>query len=208
MSLHQEFAMLKEYASGIGKKKEVYPKGRLPKGQFLTKIFPTLDLGTQPDIDMNKWKLKISGLVKKPLELSLEDLKKLGTKNYSEDFHCVTKWSKFDVKWTGIPIKEIIKFSKPNKEWKFLIQYGKDGYSTNVPREDVEKENVFLAFELEGKPIPREHGYVRLIIPHLYGWKTSKFLKEIEFSEIDKPGYWETRGYNNHGDVSKEERYS
>jgi DMSO/TMAO reductase YedYZ molybdopterin-dependent catalytic subunit len=208
MSLNQEFAILKEYVSGIGKKKEVYEKGRLPKGQFLTKIFPTLDLGTQPEIDMNKWKLKISGLVKKPLEISLEELKKLNVKNYSEDFHCVTKWSKFDVKWMGVPIKEIIKFAKPNKEWKFLIQYGKDGYSTNVPREDVERENVFLAFELEGKPIPREHGYVRLIIPHLYGWKTSKFLLEIEFSEIDKPGYWETRGYNNHGDVSKEERYS
>ena len=84
----------------------------------------------------------------------------------------------------------------------------KDNYSTNVPREDVERDDVFLAFELEDKPIPREHGYIRLIIPHLYAWKTSKFLTEIEFSEKDKPGFWEVRGYNNHGDAFKEERYS
>lgn len=179
---------------------------RLPPGQHLTPLFPVLDLGIQPEMDLKNWKLEIiSG--KKELKLSLEDLEKLGVKQYTEDFHCVTTWSKFDVKWTGIPFKKIIEFVKPNK-WKFLIQYGRDGYSTNVPREDVERENVFLAFELDGKPIPKEHGYVRMIIPHLYAWKTSKFLYKLEFSETDKPGFWEVRGYNNHGDAFKEERYS
>lgn len=181
---------------------------RLPPGQHWTPGFPVLDLGIQPEIDMKTWKLEITGLVKKPLYLSLDNLKKLGVKNYTDDLHCVTSWSKADVKWTGIPIKKILEYVKPTPNWKHLIQYGKDDYSTNVPREDVERDNVFLAFELEGKPIPREHGYVRLIIPHLYFWKTSKFLTKLEFSEKDKPGFWEVRGYNNHGDAFKEERYS
>lgn len=179
---------------------------RLPPGQHLTPLFPVLDLGIQPEMDLKTWKLEIIDN-KKELKLSLEDLKKLGVKQYTEDFNCVTTWSKFDVKWTGIPFKKIIELVKPDK-WKFLIQYGRDGYSTNVPREDVEKENVFLAFELDGKPIPKEHGYIRMIIPKLYAWKTSKFLYKLEFSEVDKPGFWEVRGYNNHGDAFKEERYS
>ena len=180
---------------------------RLPSGQHLTSGFPVLDLGVQPEIDLQTWKLEIGGMVEKPCSPSLEQLKRLGTQSYTEDFHCVTSWSKFDVRWTGIPIKAIIDLVKPKNDWKHLIQYGKDGYSTNVPREDVERKNVFLAFELDGKPIPREHGYVRLIIPHLYAWKTSKFLTRLEFSITDKPGFWEVRGYHNHGDAFKEERY-
>ncbi len=189
-----------------GKHKQI--EGRLPAGQRLTPLFPVLDLGIQPEMDLKTWKLEVTDLVKKQLNLSLEELKKLGIMKYTEDFHCVTTWSKFDVNWTGIPFKKIVEFIKPDNKWKFLIQYGKDGYSTNVPREDLEKEDVFLAFELDGKPIPKEHGYIRIIIPHLYGWKGSKFLYKIEFSEIDKPGFWEVRGYNNHGDAFKEERYS
>lgn len=180
---------------------------RLPPGQKLTTGFPVLDLGIQPEININDWKLKFSGL-NKLVELSLNELKKLGIQHYTKDFHCVTSWSKFDVKWTGIPFKKILEFVKPLPDWKFLIQHGKDGYSTNVPREDVERDDVFLAFELNGKPISREHGCVRLIIPHLYGWKASKFLIELEFSKVDKPGFWEVRGYHNHGDAFKEERYN
>ena len=149
---------------------------KLPPGQNLAKGFPVLDLGVQPDIDLKAWKLKVSGLVKKHIELSIEDLKKLGVQHYSKDFHCVTTWSKLEVQWTGIPFKKIIELAKPDPKWKFLIQYGKDGYSTNVSREDVERDDVFLAFELDDKPILKEHGIVRLIIPHLYGWKGSKFL--------------------------------
>ena len=180
---------------------------RLPPGQRLVNNFPVLDLGIQPEIQFSTWKLKISGLVEKPLELSLDDIKRLGVKEYAADFHCVTGWSKFGVKWKGVPIKKIINLAKPDPKWKHVIQYGKDNYSTNVPRIDVERDDVFLVFELDGKPIPREHGYVRSIIPHLYAWKTSKFLTELEFSKEDKPGFWEVRGYNNHGDAFKEERY-
>lgn len=181
---------------------------RLPPGQHTTSGFPVLDLGVQPEIDLKTWTLEIVGEVKNPGKYSLEELKKLGTQKYAKDFTCVTSWSKFDTHWTGIPIKKILDLVQPTKKWNHLIQYGKEGYTTNVPREDVERDDVFLAFELDGKPIPKEHGYIRLVIPHLYAWKTSKFLVKLEFSEVDKPGYWEVRGYNNHGDIWKEERYS
>lgn len=187
-------------------KHEVHP-GRTPPGQRLVQGFPIMDLGFQPEMNIDTWKLKISGLVPKQMELSLEDLKKLGTQSYTKDFHCVTTWSKLDVHWTGIPFKKMLEFIHPDPSWRHLIQYGADEYSTNVPREDVERDDVFLAFELEGKSITPEHGYIRLIIPHLYGWKTSKFLTGLEFSLTDKPGFWEIRGYHNHGDAFKEERY-
>ncbi len=181
---------------------------RLPPGQHLVTNFPVLDLGAQPEMKIREWKLKISGVVKKPVEVSLEEIKKLGVREYTADFHCVTGWSKFDVRWRGIPFRKIIELARPDPSWKHLIQYGKDNYSTNVPREDIDRDDVCLVFELDGKPIPREHGYVRLIIPHLYAWKTSKFLTGLEFSKEDKPGFWEVRGYHNHGDALKEERYS
>ena len=181
---------------------------RVPPGQHLTSGFPILDLGVKPEMDMNAWKLEINGIVEKPGAYSLEQLKKIGVQNYTKDFHCVTSWTKLDVKWTGIPMKKILEFVKPGKEWKYLIQYGRDDYTTNVPREDVENDDCFLAFELDGRSIAREHGYVRLIIPHLYGWKTSKFLFKLEFAAEDRKGFWEQRGYHNHGDVWKEERYS
>lgn len=200
---------VKEHLLNLFRKKgksEIHA-GRVPPGQHLTQGFPIMDLGVSPNMDLSTWKLKISGLVKRPLEPSLNELKKLGVQSYTKDFHCVTTWSKLDVHWTGIPFKKITEFAQPSLNWKHLIQYGADEYSTNVPREDVEQEGVFLAFELDGKPIPKEQGYVRLIIPHLYGWKASKFLTALEFSATDKPGFWEVRGYHNHGDAFKEERY-
>lgn len=180
---------------------------RLPPGQHWTPGFPVLDLGIQPEMHMNTWKLKIIGLAQEQ-ELSLADLKKLGPVKVVQDFNCVTSWSRKDVSWTGIPLKKIIQKVKPDPSWKFLIQYGTDNYTTNVPRKDVERDDVFLVYELDGKPIPKEHGYVRLLIPQLYAWKTSKFLAKLEFSAKDKPGFWEVRGYNNHGDAFKEERYA
>ncbi len=191
-------------------KPEFAQKGpsRLPSGQRWTSGFPVLDLGVKPEMDMSNWTLEIVGEVERPGKYNLMDLKKLGVLQYTKDFHCVTTWSKQDVVWSGISFLAIAEMVGAKKIWNHLIQYGSDGYSTNVPRVDVEFEDVFLAFELEGKPIPREHGYVRLIIPHLFAWKTSKFLIRLEFSIVDKPGFWEVRGYHNRGNAFLEERYS
>lgn len=185
---------------------------RLPPGQrLLTEPdnFPVLDLGVQPDYNEETFQLQISGLVDKPVTLSLSQIKEMPATDLSADFHCVTRWSKFDVKWKGVAWSEIEKLVSPQSEAKYIIQYGLDGYTTNVPLEDMRKPNVILAYELYGRPLPKEHGApIRMIIPHLYGWKGSKFLTGIEFVAEDAPGFWEVRGYHNHGDPWTEERYS
>ena len=144
MSLNQRWIKAKETIAETlkGTHHEQLQDKRLPPGQHWTPGFPVLDLGIQPEMDMKTWKLKISGLAKEQ-ELSLADLKKLGPQKVVQDFHCVTSWSKKDVQWTGIPLKKILQKVKPDPSWKFLIQYGADNYSTNVPREDVEHDDVF-----------------------------------------------------------------
>jgi len=179
---------------------------KLPRGQYETRDMPIMYLYPFPAMDMKKWKLKITGLVDKEVSLSLAELKKLGTCEYTKDIHCVTTWSKLGVKWRGIPLKKILDYIKPKNDWRFLIQHSVDGYTTNIPRKDIEGEEVFIAYEMDGKPISREHGYIRIIIPHLYGWKSAKYLTTLEFAKSDKPGFWEERGYHNHGRVDQEER--
>jgi len=185
------------------------PNERVPPGQHLSsKDFPVLDLGIRPKMNLNTWKLQIHGAaIKKELSLSLAELKTLGVNHFTEDFHCVTTWSKLDINWTGIPFKAIINFVKPEPGWKFLIQTGADDYKTNAPRDVLEQDNVFLAFELNSNPIPPDHGIIRIIIPHLYGWKSSKFLTGIAFEFEDQPGFWEKSGYHNVAQVWSEERH-
>lgn len=182
---------------------------RLPPGQYLvTSSFPVLDLGVRPSWDEASYKLEITGLVEKPISLSLEELRQLPVKDFTADFHCVTRWSKYDIKWRGVEWAEIEKLVSPKPEARFVISSSLDGYSTNNSLGELQKPSVFLAFELEGKPLPADHGApLRVIIPHLYGWKGAKFLNKLEFVAYDEPGFWEVRGYHNHGDPWTEERY-
>ena len=190
---------------------------RLPPGQTETKGFPILDLGIRPSRDRYpKWTLEIRGKVKSPVTLTLDEVKNLdggpstgsGYK-ITADFHCVTRWSRYDLSWTGIPFAKIIELAKPDPLAKHLIFRSFEGYSTNVPLEELLKPNVIVAYELEGKEIPPEHGGpIRMIIPHLYGWKSANFLTVIEFKERDEPGFWEVRGYSNRARPWIEERYS
>ncbi|HLC58731.1 MAG TPA: sulfite oxidase-like oxidoreductase [Candidatus Nanoarchaeia archaeon] len=210
MKYNQSLIKSKEKIAKIfkDKKSKKNENERIPPGQYQTEKFPVLDLGIKPNFDSKTYKLKVSGLIEKEIEFTYDQILKMPSIELTEDFHCVTHWSKLDVKWKGVSFKEFLKIIKVKPNWKYLIQYGMDGYSTNVPREDLEKENVILAYELDGQPIPQEHGWpLRIIIPHLYGWKSSKFLNALKFVEKDEPGFWETRGYNNHGDIWKEERY-
>lgn len=155
------------------------------------------------------YRFEVTGLVENPISLTYEELKKLPKSEITADFHCVTKWSKFDVKWGGVLMKNILEIVKPKANAKFVIQYGLDGYTTNVPIEAIHKDNVILAYELYGRPLPREHGKpLRLIIPDLYAWKGSKFLTKLEFKEHDQLGFWEVRVYSNTANTWKEERYS
>jgi len=214
MPLKEEYISGKEKIARLfkGKKHEAVAGSRIPPGQHVIDEFRVLDLGVQPDFDPDSWKLKVYGLLEgnKEYEFSYDDILKIPPTGITADFNCVTSWTKFDIKWKGIAWRDFVNIVKPLPNWKYLIQYSLDGYSTNVPREDLEKdEKTILAYELEGKPLPREHGWpLRFIIPHLYGWKGAKFLKAIKFVEKDEPGFWETRGYNARGDIWKEERYS
>ena len=183
---------------------------RLPPGQVKTDRFPILDLGVRPTRDLYPmWKVTAEGLVEHPMEWKLDELRKLGEVDQTSDFHCVTRWSAYDLHWTGVPFASILEAVRPKPEVGHVIFHSFDGYTTNVSLEELNKPNVFVAFALEGKEIAPEHGGpVRMIIPQLYGWKSAKFLTMIRFVEEDEPGFWEVRGYNNHGDPWVEERYT
>ncbi len=204
--------IFKSKGIGLGNKVDIN-KNRLPPGQRLLNDpleFPILDLGVRPEFNRETYRFKVFGLVDNPIELSLDELiKNFKKSNLTLDFHCVTRWSKYDVNWGGVKLLDLLSVVKPQTNAKYLLQYGLDSYTTNVVLDEVSKDNVLLAYELDGKPLPLEHGApLRLIIPELYAWKGSKFLTALEFSDVDKSGFWEVRGYHNHGDPWLEERYS
>lgn len=192
---------------GFKPKREANPQ-RLPPGQYETKDFPVLSLGPTPHVYKNEWSLRITGLAK-PVEWNGEELLKLPPTHWTKDLHCVTKWSKFDTKWTGVLLDDIIKLVEISPDASHILAFSYDGYSTNLPLDEVINGQSMVAYKYEGADIPPEHGGpVRLLVPHLYFWKSAKWLNEIRFVSSDMPGFWETRGYNNHGDPWEEERYS
>jgi DMSO/TMAO reductase YedYZ molybdopterin-dependent catalytic subunit len=176
---------------------------RLPPGQHLTKDFPVLDLGVQPNLTQAEWSLSVAGQVRHPLKWSWTDLMALPQQEYRNDIHCVTAWSRYDV-----PMRALLEAVAPFATAKFLMLKSYDGYSTNVPLADVDRDDVFLGHTWNGAPLARDHGGpVRMVIPHLYFWKSAKWLRHITFMEKDQPGYWEARGYHMRGDPWAEERY-
>jgi DMSO/TMAO reductase YedYZ molybdopterin-dependent catalytic subunit len=182
---------------------------RLPKGQYLTEGFPVLSLGPTPKITPDEWSLEITGQVKNNLKWSYEEFNKLPKIDLKTDIHCLTKWSKFDTNWQGVSLDEIIKLVEIDSKVKFLIAHSSDGYTTNIPLKDTTRGQAMVAVSYDNKEIPSEHGGpVRLLVPHLYFWKSAKWLTKLEFSDTDQPGFWEIRGYHNYGDPWKEQRYS
>ena len=182
---------------------------RLPPGQYEVKDFPVLSLGPTPKVSKSDWSLEITGLVGNHLKWGWEQFAKLPHVEMTTDIHCVTKWSKFGTKWRGVSLDEIIKMAEVKPDVKHVIAYSYDGYTTNIPLADVAGGKAIVATSYEGEEIPSEHGGpARLFVPHLYFWKSAKWLNKIEFVERDTPGFWETRGYHNYGDPWKEERYT
>ena len=182
---------------------------RLPPGQHLTEKFPVLDLGVQPLFLPDKYRLTVDGAVNHPVSLSLGDLRALPSIELTADFHCVTHWSRYGLCWTGVPFEALADLVEPRADATHVLQYAKDGYTTNNALSELMHPDVLIAYALDGRPIPREHGApVRLLVPHLYAWKGAKFLTRLEFLPADRPGFWETRGYHNHADPWTEERFS
>lgn len=182
---------------------------KLPPGQYEVRDFPVLSLGPTPEIDLKKWTLGVFGLVEKPITWNWQEFTALPHGDITKDIHCVTKWSKFDTVWRGVSFDVLMDTVKVVPTATHLVAHSYDGYTTNLPLEDVQGGKAFVVDSYEGEAISPEHGGpVRLLVPHLYFWKSAKWLKGLEFVDRDMPGFWETRGYHNYGDPWQEERYS
>jgi DMSO/TMAO reductase YedYZ molybdopterin-dependent catalytic subunit len=182
--------------------------GRLPPGQSLTLKWPVLHYGDVPRFDPKTWDFHISGLVEKPLRLTWDEFNALPKIRVTSDFHCVTRWSRFDNTWEGVAFREVMNRVKLLPRAGFVLVHAEQGYTANVPLPDLDRENVLFATHHDGQPLPPEHGYpLRLIVPHLYAWKSVKWVRGIEFLDHDAPGFWEQNGYHIYGDPFKEQRF-
>ncbi|QGA55203.1 molybdopterin-dependent oxidoreductase [Sulfolobus sp. E5-1-F] len=161
-----------------------------------------------PEVNLESYRLKVSGEVENPLSFTYDELMKLPRKEIVEDFHCVTGWSIKNVKWEGIPFRLLIETARVKNNVNWVMFYSLDGYTSIIPYEDVLKDNVIVALFMNGEKLSLKHGFpARPIIPHLYGWKSAKWLTEIEFLRDYVDGYWEERGYHERGNVWEEERF-
>jgi len=181
----------------------------IPPGQTLTTGFPVLHVGDVPHIDPKTWRLRIYGLVENPFELSWDELLAMPSKTWNGDIHCVTRWSKKNTTWRGVPFSEIAKRAGLNAGVTHVIQHADNDYTTNLPLSVMLEDDVMIVYEYENAPIEPVHGGpVRMLVPKKYFWKSAKWLRALEFLDHDERGFWEVRGYNNDADPWKEERYS
>lgn len=182
---------------------------RLPPGQYLTTQFPVLSYGPTPRFDPRKWDFSIIGLVDQPLRLTWEELRQMPPAVQMADFHCVTTWSRYDNRWEGIRVRDLMRSVKLKPEARFVFVLCDGGYTSNLTLEEFLDDDVMLAWGHNGKDLEPDHGFpLRLVVPKLYGWKSAKWVRAIEFMARDRRGFWEVRGYHNHGDPWTEERYS
>ena len=186
------------------------PRGeRLLPGQHTTKGWPVLDLGVHPSIEPAQWSLSVGGLVENPLTWSWEDFLAQPQVHDVSDFHCVTTWNTFDNAWEGVSFRHLMSLVRPRPEARFVYFTSHDNYSTNLPLEACDDDDVLLVHRWNGESLSREHGGpVRLIVPKRYAWKDAKWIKEIMFRDQDRKGYWEVRGYSNTALPWDEDRYA
>lgn len=182
---------------------------RIPPGQTLTTGFPVLHHGEVPYYrDMSKWDLRIFGLVEEEATLSYKEVMALPRETYRNDIHCVTTWSKLDNDWEGVAVPTVMSRVRLKPEARYVMLHAEHGWTTNLPLEDFMRDTSFFGIKHNGELLSPEHGYpLRMVVPHLYFWKSAKWLRGIEFMSKDKPGFWERNGYHMYGDPFKEERY-
>ena len=179
---------------------------RVPPGQYLTRDFPVLSAGPTPHTPLDQWTFLISGEVDQPVSWTWEELLALPAETPTVDIHCVTKWSKLDTEWSGVSVDVLLEGTEP---WgAYVVAFSDGGYTTNLALEDVTGGRAWVAYEYGGEPLEPEHGGpARLLVPHLYFWKSAKWVRGLNVVEDDEPGFWETYGYHNHGDPWNEQRY-
>jgi DMSO/TMAO reductase YedYZ molybdopterin-dependent catalytic subunit len=190
------------------KEQDLQTQKRVPPGQSLTNGFPVLTYGPLPAYDLKTWDFRVWGEVEKPMRWSWEEFTALPTTEITCDIHCVTRWSKLDTVWEGIKLTQFVKLFGVKSNAKFVIAHCDGGYTTNLPIEAMLDDDVLLAYKYAGEPLTLEHGApLRTLVPKRYFWKSAKFVRGLEFSTTDKPGFWELGGYHNDGDPWKEERF-
>ncbi len=181
---------------------------RVPPGQYVEPGFPVLTAGPTPHIDTaaGEWSFSVDGMVTERREWSWEEIRELGFEDVPCDIHCVTKWSKLGTSFRGVSVDVLLRAAEPLGAYAMAYSFG--GYTTNLALDDLTGGRAWVVTEHEGEPLPREHGGpARLLVPHLYFWKSAKWVAGLRVMDHDEPGFWEANGYHNRGDPWKEERY-
>jgi len=192
----------------VGRRSPASGTGRIPPGQHEINDYPVLSAGPTPRIPIETWTFTIDGLVAQPVRWTWQQLMALPNQEFVVDISCVTKWTHLDMRWRGVSVDVLLEQVRLDPRATHAIAYA-DGYTTNLPIPDLVNGQAFIAWEYDGKPLAPPHGGpARMVVPHLYLWKSAKWIRGIRFTDHDEPGFWESLGYNNHGDPWKEERYS
>jgi DMSO/TMAO reductase YedYZ molybdopterin-dependent catalytic subunit len=179
---------------------------RVPPGQYVVEDFPVLSAGPTPRTSLDRWSLTIDGAVDSARTWSWDQLRELPSETFTTDIHCVTKWTKLGTTWTGVSLDTLLE--EVETEAEYLTAWCDGDYTTNLTLEDVSDGKAWIAYDFDGEPLDPEHGGpARLLVPHLYLWKSAKWIRGISFTPNDEPGFWEAAGYHNHGDPWREQRY-
>ena len=197
-------------ARGFHGRRAAAPANRLPPGQYETRDFPVLSAGPTPRTPLASWDFTIRGTNGHSTRWTWDELQNLPRATPKVDIHCVTKWSKFDTSWEGVSIDTLIGAARDAGAavGEYALAFCDGGYTTNLPLEDLTGGKAWIAYEYGGEPLDAEHGGpARLLVPHLYFWKSAKWVRGVELREYDEPGFWEYYGYHNYGDPWKEQRY-
>jgi DMSO/TMAO reductase YedYZ molybdopterin-dependent catalytic subunit len=189
-----------------GRRRDDVPRERVPPGQYVTPDFPVLSAGPTPRVSLDNWDFTIVGEVDKLVRWSWDEFRALPSETVTVDIHCVTKWSKLDTTWEGVSVDTLLENVETAAEYALAFCDG--GYTTNVPLEDLTGGKAWVAYVYDGEPLDPEHGGpARLLVPHLYFWKSAKWVRGLRLMENDEPGFWETNGYHLYGDPWREQRY-
>ncbi len=194
---------------GFFRKRPGGREGRLPPGQYdVGSGWPVLTAEATPRVDLDRWRLTVDGLVERPVTWTWDEIHELPRSTYAGDIHCVTTWSKFDISFTGVSVDDLLAAAGPLPEARFVLAHSTTGYTTNLPLSDVTDGKAWVVWEADGKPLARNHGGpARLLVPHLYFWKSAKWVSRLELLAEDRPGFWEQNGYHDRGDPWREQRY-
>ena len=195
------------FTRGFRRRHAELPEGvQLPPGQYLTHDFPVLSAGPTPDVPLDKWEFTLSGAVDETRTWSWDELQALPSESITVDIHCVTSWSKLGTGWQGVSVDTLLEDVEVLGAYSMIHSYG--GYTTNLAIEDIADGKAWVVYAYDGEPLEPEHGGpARLLVPHLYFWKSAKWVNGIEVMDDDEPGFWESLGYHDRGDPWREQRY-